>query len=87
MAAGAVMLEAEPRTDERFAATCPVACRHCGATVQVAKFSPQHTSVQWSLSAVDRCEVFSGPPIETCGWMRASIDEAVDSGRVEVTPP
>jgi hypothetical protein len=51
--------------------------------VSVTQFSPQHTSVQWSLSAVARCEEFAGPPAEACPWMRASVDEA----SVEITPP
>jgi hypothetical protein len=34
--------------DERRAAFCPVECGRCGAGVLAAKFSPQHTTVQWS---------------------------------------
>lgn len=77
------------RADERFATACPVTCRRCGATVSVTKFSPQQTSVQWSLAAVETCEVLvlGSPPMETCGWMRASISDAVEAGLVEVTPP
>jgi len=76
-----------PRADERFATASPVTCRRCGATVTVTKFSPQQTSVQWSLAAVETCEVLKGPLTETCGWMRATIEEAVETGLVEVTPP
>jgi hypothetical protein len=73
-----------PRADERFRAASPVACARCGAVVLVTKFSPQHTSVQWSLSAAAQCEVlFAGPPAEACPWMRASVEDAT----VEITPP
>ena len=42
-------------TDERHAALREVACGRCGAVVQVTKFSPQHTSVQWSAEAMAAC--------------------------------
>jgi hypothetical protein len=72
-----------PRADERFTAASPVACSRCGARVSVTKFSPQHTSVQWSLPAVARCQVLTGPPFEACPWLRDSVNEAP----VEITPP
>jgi len=34
----------------------PVACRHCGASVQVRKSSWTQTSVQWTAEALARCE-------------------------------
>ena len=37
--------------DERRAIPQPVECARCGATVGVVKFSPQHTSVQWTAAA------------------------------------
>ena len=82
-------------TDERHAALREVACRRCGAVVQVTKFSPQHTSVQWSADAVAACAEFSaraaeGEPtalIRTCASLRDSIDRAVLEGRLEVSPP
>ena len=81
--------------DERPWRYVPVACQRCGAVVEVAKFSLQHTSVQWSAQAVLRCAEFTaatsrGLPsalIATCASLRASIDAAVDSGRVEILPP
>ena len=45
--------------DERQAAVVPVLCGRCGAAVLAAKFSPQHTSVQWSAAAVRACAEFS----------------------------
>lgn len=72
-----------------------VECARCGATVQVAKFSPQHTSVQWTQESVLRCAEFAalvadGRPsalIATCTSLRSSIDAALVDGRLEVLPP
>jgi hypothetical protein len=84
-----------PLADEREAGFAPVACERCGATALAAKFSPQHTSVQWSLESVRTCAEFSaraaaGEPsalIDTCASMRDSIDRAVRGGRLAVSPP
>ena len=81
--------------DGRRAAFCPVECGRCGAGVLAAKFSPQHTSVQWSAEAVRACLEFSaarsaGRPsalVQGCGSLRDSIDAAVLAGRLEVSPP
>jgi len=81
--------------DERHGAFCPVECGRCGAGVLAAKFSPQHTSVQWSAEAVRACSEFSaavslGRPsalVRGCGSLRDSIDAAVTAGRLEVSPP
>lgn len=70
-------------------------CGRCGAQVLAAKFSPQHTSVQWTEAAVEACAEFSvatalGRPsalVEGCGSLRDSIDAAVKDGRLEVSPP
>ncbi|HEX6932488.1 MAG TPA: hypothetical protein VF162_10125 [Streptosporangiaceae bacterium] len=81
--------------DERAWRYAEVACGRCGAVVQVAKFSLQHTSVQWTAEAVLRCAEFSAHVadggssalVATCASLRASIDAAVSDGRVEVLPP
>lgn len=81
--------------DERHAALQEVACDRCAAMVLVAKFSPQHTSVQWTLAATAACAEFSAREaagersalIETCASLRDSLDRAVAEGRLEVTPP
>jgi hypothetical protein len=88
---------AEPAelTDERDTGSTPVACERCGATALVTKFSPQHTSVQWSLASVRTCAEFrargaAGQPsalIDTCLSLRSSIERAVAEGRLEVLPP
>ena len=81
--------------DERPAAVSPVECARCGAAVLAVKFSPQHTSVQWTAAAVRTCWEFSaslalGRPsalVEGCGSLRDSVDAAVAAGRLEVAPP
>jgi hypothetical protein len=81
--------------DERKADFRPVECERCGATALVAKFSPQQTSVQWSLASVRACAEFSARAaageqtalIDSCASLRASIDRAVLQGRLEVLPP
>jgi hypothetical protein len=85
--------------DERGWRFAAVECGRCGAVVQVAKFSAQHTSLQWTAQAVLTCAEFSAQVaagrraggsnalIATCASLRASIDAAVADGRVEVLPP
>ena len=63
--------------------------------MQVAKFSPQHTIVQWNPESVRSCAEFAaraadGRPsalIEGCASLRESIERAVFQGRLEVSPP
>jgi len=84
-----------PPADEREAGFRPVECERCGATAMVAKFSPQHTSVQWSFESVRACAEFSARAaageqtalIDTCSSLRGSIDRAVREGRLEILPP
>jgi len=78
-----------------------VRCARCGAAVQVAKFSPQHTSVQWTAAAAACCAEFGAradtgagatagtgrAPIEGCGALRDSIDAALAAGLLSVCPP
>ena len=82
-------------TDERHATLREMACDRCAAVVGVTKFSPQHTSVPWSLGATAVCAEFSAREaagersalIDTCASLRDSLDRAVAEGRLEVTPP
>jgi hypothetical protein len=84
-----------PRADERKALLREVGCDRCGAAVLAAKFSPQHTSVQWSPQAVRACAEFGARAaageqtalIDGCASLRASIDRAVAQGRLEVSAP
>jgi len=81
--------------DERHAGFRRVECDRCAAAVLVAKFSPQHTSVQWSAASVRACAEFSARAaageqtalIDTCVSLRDSIDRALSQGRLEVSPP
>ena len=83
------------RPDERQSRYCPVECQACGAVVLAAKFSVQHTSVQWDAAALGQCAEFARrtaageqtPLIERCASMRASIDAAALSGELAVAPP
>jgi hypothetical protein len=83
------------RPDERSFQYCPVQCAECGAVVAAAKFSVQHTSVQWDAAAVRRCAEFTRRAaageqtalIERCEAMRGSIESAVREGRLPVAPP
>ena len=83
------------RVDDRQWHYGDVACERCGACVLVAKFSPQHTSIQWSQEAVLGCAEFAaavatGEPsalIATCLSLRASVGAAVTAGRIGVIPP
>jgi hypothetical protein len=82
-------------SDERHTGFRWVGCDRCGAAVQAAKFSPQHTVVQWNPESVRACAEFAagaadGRPsalIEGCGSLRDSIERAVLQGRLEVSPP
>ena len=83
------------RADERPSQYCPVECGACGAVVRAAKFSVQHTSVQWDAAALRQCAEFARrsaageqtPLIERCASLRASIDAAALDGRLPVAPP
>ena len=82
--------------DERAWLYQDVTCRRCGAVVQVVKFSPQHTSVQWTGDASLTCAEFAAAgrqshraraPMPSCASLRASISSAVAEGRIEIMPP
>ena len=78
--------------DERPAAVSPVDCARCGAAVLAVKFSPQHTSVQWTAAAVRTCWEFGAADrpsamVEGCTSLRDSIDRAVSAGWLQVAPP
>jgi hypothetical protein len=63
--------------------------------VLAAKFSSQHTSVQWDAEAVRQCSEFARrtiageqtPLIERCDAMRRSIEIAALDGRLPVSSP
>ncbi|MFE7797329.1 hypothetical protein [Nocardia sp. NPDC057440] len=62
-----------------------VTCQTCGIRVQVVKFSPSHTSVQWSAAAARHCAELAdngGGPVRGCTALRACIENAVTAGAV-----
>ena len=83
------------RADDRQVSLQPVECARCGAAVAVAKFSPQHTSVQWTAAAAGCCAEFGARGaegtrsalVEGCAALRDSIDAALAAGRLVVSPP
>jgi hypothetical protein len=82
------------RPDERHAGLRPVTCERCGAIVLAVKFSPQHTSIQWSQASVRTCAEFSARVsdgeqtalIDACASLRDSIDRAAAQGRLGRSP-
>ncbi|EHB53378.1 hypothetical protein MycrhDRAFT_3841 [Mycolicibacterium rhodesiae JS60] len=72
----------------------PVTCARCGAGVQVRKSSWNQTSVQWTGSALERCEerctagqlaISSGRGLFlACSALRDSIMDAVRVGTLSV---
>ncbi len=62
----------------------PLSCRSCGRTVRVEKFSPAHTSIEWTFDARE-CPFIAAAAGESdafgarsrgCAHLRASIDQA-----------
>ncbi|MGW4776768.1 hypothetical protein ACWEPA_08935 [Streptomyces filamentosus] len=71
----------------------PVECAACGNQVLCEKFSPAHTSVQWTAEAAVSCAEFldragggggTTARMRTCRTLRSSIDRAVADGTLEV---
>ncbi len=65
----------------------PISCRSCGTCVLVEKYSPQHTSVQWSAAARAACTGLAevSEREHTCPALRDSIDAAVRAGELSVS--
>ncbi|BBX88734.1 hypothetical protein H5U98_27245 [Mycolicibacterium boenickei] len=89
----AAVREASARDRERYLTSglVSVDCRFCHVAVQVKKLSAEHTSVQWSSEAVQRCATFSeirsngGDPARarSCPRLTDSIKHAVAEGCLE----
>ena len=60
-------------------------CARCAALVRVRKSSPQQTSVQWTTAAESICSTRLNALVPTCPDLRASIDDAVRAGKLEVS--
>ena len=69
-----------------------IACLDCLAKVRVKKNSEQHTAVQWTGEALSHCQEFArlasqpgGRPVyEPCSRLMASIEAAVEEGKLDV---
>jgi hypothetical protein len=65
-----------------------VKCATCGVEVRVRKNSLAHTSVQWTDAAVRGCVEFTARHsalVATCSALRASVEDAVRAGRLEIS--
>ena len=62
-----------------------LSCARCAALVRVRKSSPQQTSVQWTTAATSLCAAKLNALVPTCPDLRASIDDAVRAGKLEVS--
>ncbi|OBB23900.1 hypothetical protein A5792_31485 [Mycolicibacterium peregrinum] len=89
----AAVRESSARDRERYLTSglVSVDCRFCHVAVQVKKLSAEHTSVQWSSEAVQRCATFEeirstgGDPARarSCPRLTDSIRHAVAEGCLE----
>ena len=70
----------------------PLKCARCATKVLVKKTSARHTSVQWTSAPADTCPEFAAAVdggtlsalVDTCWSLRASIEQAVRDGVLEV---
>ena len=89
----AAVREASRRDREHYltAGLVPVDCRFCHVTVAVKKLGPEHTAVQWSSEATQRCAVFAdvragggdSSRSQSCPKLSDSIRHAVAEGCLE----
>ena len=89
----AAVREATRQDRERYlnAGLVPVDCRFCHVTVAVKKLGPEHTAVQWSSEATQRCAVFAdvrasggdSSRSQSCPKLSDSIRHAVAEGCLE----
>jgi hypothetical protein len=89
----AALREATRRDRDRYLSSGlqPVVCRFCHVSVLVKKLGPEHTSVQWSSDAAQRCAHFaeirqSGGQTarsRSCPKLADSIEHAIAEGILE----
>lgn len=89
----AAVREASARDRERYlnAGLTPVDCRFCHVTVAVKKLGAEHTAVQWSTEATQRCATFAevranggdSSRSKSCPRLSDSIKHAVAEGCLE----
>src|SRR5579875_1608216 len=66
--------------DERHAKLRELTCERCGAEVTVTKFSPQHTSVQWTSDAARTCAEFAEAEARAEAKARAEAEAQAEGG-------
>jgi hypothetical protein len=89
----AALGEATQRDRERYLTSgfASIDCRFCHVTVAVKKLGPEHTSVQWTSEASQRCAYFAeirqsggeSARARTCPRLADSIKHAVAEGCLE----
>jgi hypothetical protein len=89
----AAVRKATQRDRERYLTSglVSVDCRFCHVAVQVKKLGPEHTSVQWSTEASQRCAYFTeirqsggeSARAQSCPKLADSIKHAVAEGCLE----
>lgn len=66
-----------------------LACHTCEARVSVAKYSPAHTSIQWTDDASQTCREAAAAAavgyLLRCEALDRTVDEAVSRGEIEMT--
>ena len=85
-------MRADERDDTPGWAMHEVACRRCATTVLVRKSSHAQTSVQWRGDSGESCAELAEHRaagrhpalVPACEALRASIDDAVRDGRLQV---
>lgn len=68
----------------------PLACQTCAARVDVAKYSPAHTSIQWNPAAAAACHEKAaadavGGYLLRCTRLDEAINDAVRRGDVALS--
>ncbi len=70
----------------------PLACHTCAARVSVAKYSPAHTSIQWTAEASRTCREMAAPTgagrggyLLRCESLDRTVDDAVARGEIATT--
>ncbi|ONM50301.1 hypothetical protein B0T44_22195 [Nocardia donostiensis] len=64
-----------------------LACHACDARVSVAKYSPAHTSIQWSTEASRTCREMAacGGYLLRCEALDRTVDAAAAQGEISMT--
>lgn len=69
----------------------PLACHTCDARVSVAKYSPAHTSIQWSAEASRTCREMAaakaagGGYLLRCEALDRTVDAAATQGEITMS--